>query len=335
MADLVFTGRFNFDLAIGVCGAARIGVVAEAVLGAQFAIDAVEDAVEFTGGVGEEHSAAHGVRYGLQGVLTGGITAAFVFYGTNDNGVKQRTGAHGRFSSGIEIGAAGSFAGVGDKDDDAAAIFAAVLEGARGKQDGIVDGSSCSGRHAMHSTLQERNVVGKCRKLGDVFVHRENRHTVARSQHLADEMRGGFLLKGDFLVGAEAGIDHQREVQRQLRFGLEDFNLLLDAFFEELEGFARQIGRGAIVFVEHADEDVDEIHVDANAAALRCAVLRIIGGGGLACWHARALGFLRPGRTVGLVLREARIARGRIGAEQRRAEHERKQAGCIKGRVHR
>src|SRR6266849_3920543 len=101
VADLVFAGDFDFDLAVGVCGAAGIGVVAETVLGAQLAIDAVEDAVELAGDIGVEHCAAHGVRYGLQGVLAGGVAAAFVFYGTNDNGVEKRAGANRRFSGGV------------------------------------------------------------------------------------------------------------------------------------------------------------------------------------------------------------------------------------------
>ena len=70
-------------------------------------------------------------------------------------------------------------------------------------------------------------------------------------------------------MGAEAGVDHQRDVDGLLGFLLEDFDLLLDAFFEEVEGFAREIGRGAIVVVEHAGEDADQVDVDADAAALR------------------------------------------------------------------
>src|ERR1700719_3277956 len=94
-------------------------------------------------------------------------------------------------------------------------------------------------------------------------------------------MRGRLLLKSDFLVRAEAGIDHQREVERQLRFRLEDVDFLLDAFLEKLERFARKIRRGAIVLVEYADQHVDQIYADANAAALRRGVLRIVSRGRL------------------------------------------------------
>jgi len=43
---------------------------------------------------------------------------------------------------------------------------------------------------------------------------------------------------------------------------------LFDAFFEELEGLTRQIGRGPIVIVQNTSEHVDQVDADANAAAL-------------------------------------------------------------------
>ena len=78
--------------------------------------------------------------------------------------------------------------------------------------------------------------------------------------------------KGDFLVSAQAGVDHECEIERLLRFRLEDLELLLHALLENLKSFAREIRRGAIVLVEHAGEDADEVDVDANFAALWAGV---------------------------------------------------------------
>ena len=69
-------------------------------------------------------------------------------------------------------------------------------------------------------------------------------------------------------MGAEAGIDHEREIEWLLRFGLEDGELLFDAFLENLEGFAREIGSGAIVIVEDAGEHVDQLDVYPDFSAL-------------------------------------------------------------------
>src|SRR6266446_3033491 len=114
--------------------------------------------------------------------------------------------------------------------------------------------------------------------LGDVFVEAEDGEAVAGTQHLANEVGSGFLFESDFLVGAEAGVNHDGEVERLKRFGFELIDFLLDAFFEELEGFEGKIGRGTIVLVEDANEHVDEVDGDADAAALGGGILRIAGG---------------------------------------------------------
>src|SRR6266566_8956152 len=132
MADLVIAGDdFDLDGTVAIGGTAGIGVVAEAVLGAQLAIDAIEDGAEFLGRVGIEHGAAGGVGHGFEGVFTGGVAAAFVFHRADDDGVEERVGADGFLAGGVKVGGAGSFAGVGNQDDDAAAVVSTALEGAR------------------------------------------------------------------------------------------------------------------------------------------------------------------------------------------------------------
>ena len=95
---------------------------------------------------------------------------------------------------------------------------------------------------------------------------------------MADETCGGFLLEADFFVRAEARVDHEGEVERLLCFGFEDFDLLFDAFFEDVKRLARDIDGGTIVFVENTGEDANELHVDADAAALLLIGGRIVGG---------------------------------------------------------
>src|SRR6266568_3821230 len=321
VADLVIAGDdFDFDGTVAIGGAAGIGVVAEAVLGAQLAVNAIEDGAKVLSRVGIEHGAAGGVGHGFERVFAGGVAPAFVFHRADDDGVEQRVGAHRFLAGGVEVGAAGGFAGIGDEDDDAAAIVATALEGAGAKKDGVVNRGARAGRYPANGGLQSGNVVREGGDLGDVFIKREHGEAVARAQNLADEVRGGFLLEGDFLVRAQAGVDHQGEVQRLRSLGLENIDLLRHAFFKKLEGFAREIRSRAIVVVQDAHQDVDEIDVDADAAALSGGILRIFrrggrrglddlsrfargrGSGSLTGCGSRGLGLLRPGRTIRLVL---------------------------------
>src|SRR6266849_8408747 len=93
MADVVGGGvDGDDDGAVSVGGAAGVGVVGEKILGAQLAVDVVEDGAEFLGRVGVEHGAAGCVGHGFEGVLAGGVATAFVFHRADDDGVEERAG---------------------------------------------------------------------------------------------------------------------------------------------------------------------------------------------------------------------------------------------------
>src|SRR6266567_1647026 len=141
------------DGAVGVGGAARVGIVGEKVLGAEFAVDAVEHGAEFLRRIGIEHGAAGRVGHGFQGVFTGGVAAAFVFHRADNDGVKERVGTNGFLASGVEVGCAGGFAGVGNQDNDAAAIFSTALKRARTEQHRVVNRSARTGGNFAHGGL--------------------------------------------------------------------------------------------------------------------------------------------------------------------------------------
>src|SRR5712664_1795927 len=215
VADVVGGGvDGDYDGAVGVGGAAGIGIVGEEILGAEFAVDAIEDGAEFLGRVGIEHGAAGGVGHGFEGVFTGGVAAAFVFHRADNDGVKERVGAHGFLASRVEIGATRGFARVGHQDDDAAAFVPTALKGARTEKHGVVNRSARASRNPANRRLQLGDVIRKRRELRDVFIESEDGQAVTGAQHLADEVGGGFLLEADLLVGAQAGVDHDRQVQR-------------------------------------------------------------------------------------------------------------------------
>ena len=70
-----------------------------------------------------------------------------------------------------------------------------------------------------------------------------------------------------FDVGAEAGVDHQGDVQRLLGLGLKHVDLLRHSFFQYLERFHGKVGRGTIVVVENANQNRDEVHVHFDGVA--------------------------------------------------------------------
>src|SRR5216683_6148965 len=175
VADVVGGGvDGDYDGAVGVGGAAGIGIVGEEILGAEFAVDAVEDGAEFLGSVGVEHGAAGGVGHGFEGVFTGGVAAVFVFHGADDDGVKERAGEDGFLASGVEVGGAGGFTGVGDQDDDAAAVVSPALERARTEEHGVVNRSAGAGGHLANRRLQFGDIIRKPCELPHVFIDREN-----------------------------------------------------------------------------------------------------------------------------------------------------------------
>src|SRR6266446_2610579 len=334
VADVVGGGvDGDYDGAVGVGGAAGGGIVGEEILGAELAVDAIEDGAEFLGRVGIEHGAAGGVGHGFEGVFTGGVAAAFVFHRADDDGVEERVGADGFLAGGVKVGGAGSFAGVGKQDDDAAAVVSTALEGARTEEHSVINRGAGAGGNLANCRLQLGDVIRKRRDLRHVFVEGENGQTVAGAQHLADKVGGSFLLEADLLVGAEAGVDHDGQVQRLRSFRFEFVNFLPNAFFKQVEGLPGKVRSGPVLFVEDADENIDEIDVDADAAALGGGILRVShgngrgglddfsglvdrrrsggrGGGGsrtrfgIRVGGSGGLRFPRPGRTVGLVLAE-------------------------------
>src|ERR1700730_11706960 len=134
VANFVGVEDFYLDAAVGVGGAAGGGIIAQAGLGAELAVDPLKNNVQVLGRVGENDGSASGVRDGLDRVFTRGVAAAFVFHRAHDDTVEQGVGAHSTFSRGVEIGATGGFSSVGNKDNYATTIFAAAFECARAQQ---------------------------------------------------------------------------------------------------------------------------------------------------------------------------------------------------------
>src|SRR5882762_11927216 len=77
-ADPTFAMDAHFERAVGAVGRPRIGVEAQAVLGAEVAVDAVKHGAEFSGRIRKISGAACGIRDGLEGMLSGGVAAALV-----------------------------------------------------------------------------------------------------------------------------------------------------------------------------------------------------------------------------------------------------------------
>src|SRR5262252_4216641 len=133
MPDFVVTLHTHDNLAKGVRRAARMRIVAQAILRAQLTVNAVEDGVELLRGIGIKNGAAGRVRDGLEGVFPGSVAAALALHRADDDGVEKRTRENGLPSGRFEIAARGGFAGVGDQDDDPAVLAGAAVESAGAK----------------------------------------------------------------------------------------------------------------------------------------------------------------------------------------------------------
>jgi len=106
------------------------------------------------------------------------------------------------------------FRPVSNQDDDAAAVVSPASE--RGVNQGPQRRKSKCRRQrgSCERPLADPRRYPKTLRAASRFIERENGQTVAGPQHLADKMGGGFLLEADLLVGAQAGVDHDRQVQR-------------------------------------------------------------------------------------------------------------------------
>ena len=142
---------------------------------------------------------------------------------------------------------------------------------------------------------------------------------ITGANDLLDEMSGGGALCGHADLGAEARVNHERKVERLLSFAFENFNFLRITFFDNLKGFDRQVCGGTIVVIENADENVYEIDLHFDGGATLNGVVRshnsVIRLGRFA---SGAFVFLRPGRTIGVLLRNA--AKRQSNGEQTEAE---------------
>src|SRR6267154_2281334 len=252
-------------------------------------------------------------------MFAGGITPAFVFHCANQNGVKKSVRAYGGFARGLELGVTGGFTAIGYENDDVATL--ALLRGkATGTEnDGVVDGCTCAGRNFANGILEHGDFVGEVGNLRDVLVEAEDGQVITGANDLLDEMSGGGALGRHADLCAKARVNHERKVERLLGFAFENFNFLWLAFFDNLKSFDGQVCRGTIIVIENADENVYEIdlHFDGGAT-----LNRVVGSHNgvirLGRFASSSFVFLRPGRTIGILLRNA--VKGQSHGEQTEAE---------------
>ena len=99
----------------------------------------------------------------------------------------------------------------------------------------------------------------------------EHAQAIAGAHHLDDEMRRGLAFKTQFLERAEAGVHHQGEIERLIRFRLEALDLLRQALFAKLEGVLRQVEDGPPLRSSTLTRMLTRSDFDANARPLRDA----------------------------------------------------------------
>ena len=188
--------NLHFNCTVSIGGPAGIRVIRQAILGTQFAVDAIEDDGEFLRRGGEEHSAAGGIGNGLDGVFSGGVATIFILHRANQDGVEENAGAKCCLTGGIKIGAAGGFASVGDQHDDAATFPTAALQGLRAEKNRVVKRSAGAIRNPANGILKSRDFVREVRRqLPHLFVEGKYAQAIFGPQNLLNEVRRGVLFR--------------------------------------------------------------------------------------------------------------------------------------------
>lgn len=251
----------------------RVGIIAQQILGAQLAINAIENRIELVEFVEDEKISAGAVHDGDQGVLAGRVAAVLVFHRADDHGVEKSFGGDGPAARVFEFRNAGGFARVGDEHDGAAAVRRAAAKRLRGKHDGVVHRGARARRDFSRGGLERGNVFGKVGELSDCLSKLEDAQRITGANNLADEMPRGFRFEFQVLVRAQAGVHHQREIERTVGLRFEPFDFLRNAFFLQLESVLGEVGDGPAARVDHRGVDVDEIDLNANTWFLLLIIL--------------------------------------------------------------
>src|ERR1700687_1765871 len=115
MADMIaIVENFDLDGAVGIGWGAKLLGIGKAIRRAKLTVDAVENTAELLGRVGIKHGAAGGVGHGFKRVFAGRVSTAFTLDRANNDGIEERVRTDRFLASGVEVGAARGFAGVGD-----------------------------------------------------------------------------------------------------------------------------------------------------------------------------------------------------------------------------
>src|SRR5205807_2984232 len=148
---------------------------------------------------------------------------------------------------------------------------------------------------ASNGPVELRAIFGEIGEKVHVDVERNHHGFVALAQNAVQEARGRFLLGGQAILFAAAGVNQQPKRDRKRFFGREKGNLLLLIVFKNPEVFLFERGDDVFVFVAHGGENVDQANfgfdggnllvvlLPGRLAGLLGRVLRPSGSGQRAC----------------------------------------------------
>ena len=112
-------------------------------------------------------------------------------------------------------------------------------------------------------------------------VEADDHHPVLpRPHHAVDELDRRFLLELEALANAVAGVDQDRQAQRQVAFRRELLDYLRLLVLDDFEIILGQVGDEAALLVRHGEQHVDarDVHQDARALVGRFGGFLFFGG---------------------------------------------------------
>src|SRR6266540_3200993 len=286
MSNLQILGVFiyysNFKLAEAPVGGLVLRLIGEQVLLAQVLLQLRERLVQVARVFREDGAPAGRVGEFFEHAFSDAAPALIA----DADRIDHHLGAQSFVDRFVQLHTAGGVFTVGEKNDRLAArLFGQHVGG--GGDDRIVERSPAlprlavdrRSRAAVYADRRRRNECDLLESFADALrIRGQLLHDgrFAGADDRFDETPAGVLQLRQHELLAAADVDQDRHRQRQIEFALEGEDVLWLAVFEDLNVLLFQIVDVVVLFVLHAEEQVDELGAELDRRLFLLRLLRLL-----------------------------------------------------------
>src|SRR6185437_8138568 len=124
--------------------------------------------------------------------------------------------------------------------------------------DGVIKRGAAARPHSVNASLESGHVTGEFRNRLRIVIEAHEQHAVLFGTHdVIHEPGRRLLLEAKLRGDAVAGVDQERDAQRQIAFGGELPDKLRFLVFDELEIVDREVGDEAAFLIGDREQNVD------------------------------------------------------------------------------